>query len=153
MRFRSVTLFVFVLLLIAGPTNAEKRVALVIGNAAYKSAAILQNPRDDAQDVSAALQRLGFETIVGLDLDKDGMDEKTISFSRAAREADIALVYYSGHAMQRRGINYLMPVDAELRDDADLRRLTRVEDIVDDLSQAKNLRILVLDACRRSTGP
>jgi uncharacterized caspase-like protein len=55
---------------------------------------------------------------------------------------------YSGHAIQRRGINYLMPVDAVLHDDADLRRLTRVNDIVDDLSQAKSLRILVLDSCR-----
>jgi uncharacterized caspase-like protein len=60
----------------------------------------------------------------------------------------LSLVYYSGHAMQRRGINYLMPVDAELHDDADLRRLARVDEIVDDLNQAKSLRILVLDSCR-----
>jgi formylglycine-generating enzyme required for sulfatase activity len=148
MRFRSAALFVFILLLMIVPARAEKRVALVIGNAAYKNAATLQNPRNDAQDVAAVLQRLGFETIVGLDLDRDGMEDATIKFARAARDADVALVYYSGHAMQRHGINYLMPVDAVLHDDADLRRLTRVDDIVDDLSQAKNLRILVLDSCR-----
>jgi uncharacterized caspase-like protein len=128
--------------------HAEKRVALVIGNAAYKNAAALQNPRNDAQDVSAVLQRIGFETIVGLDLDRDGMEEKEIAFARAAHDADVALVYYSGHAMQFGGFNYLMPVDAALHDEADLRRLTRVDDIVADLKQAKNLRILVLDACR-----
>jgi formylglycine-generating enzyme required for sulfatase activity len=148
MPFRSAILLVLVLLLIVCPAHAEKRVALVIGNALYKNAATLLNPRNDATDVSEALKRLGFETIVGLDLNKDGMEEKSIAFARAARDADVALVYYSGHAMQFGGINYLMPVDAALHDEADLRRLTRVDEIVADLKQAKNLRILVLDACR-----
>jgi hypothetical protein len=120
----------------------------IVGNAAYKNAATLQNPRNDATDVSEALKRLGFETIVGLDLNKDGMEEKSIAFARAARDADVALVHYSGHAMQFSGFNYLMPVDATLHDEADLRRLTRVDEIVANLKQAKNLRILVLDACR-----
>jgi Caspase domain len=69
--------------------HAEKRVALVIGNSAYKNAARLQNPKNDATDVADALKRLGFETIVGLDLDKAGMEEKTIAFTRAARDADV----------------------------------------------------------------
>jgi uncharacterized caspase-like protein len=56
--------------------------------------------------------------------------------------------YYSGHAMQYAGINYLVPIDAELRDEADLRRMARVDEILADLQQAKNLRILVLDSCR-----
>jgi formylglycine-generating enzyme required for sulfatase activity/uncharacterized caspase-like protein len=151
MRFRSaivLTLFLSLIVCMSIPAHAEKRVALVIGNASYKNAATLQNPRNDAQDVSAALQRLGFETIVGLDLDKAGMEEKSIAFVRVARDSDVALVYYSGHAMQFGGFNYLMPVDAALHDDADLRRLTRVDDIVADLKQAKHLRILILDACR-----
>jgi hypothetical protein len=148
MRFWSTALFVFILLLITVPAHAEKRVALVIGNSAYKNAATLQNPRNDAQDVEEALKRLSFETIVGLDLDDAGMKEKSIAFARAARNADVAFFYYSGHAMQFNGFNYLMPVDAVLHDEADLRRLTRVDDIVSDLTQAKNLRILVLDACR-----
>jgi hypothetical protein len=67
-------------------------------------------PKNDATDVSEVLKRLGFETIIGLDLDKVGMDEKTINFSRAVRDADVALVYYSGHAMQFAGANYLMPM-------------------------------------------
>jgi hypothetical protein len=93
-------LIVFILLLIAVPAHAEKRVALVIGNATYKNAATLQNPKNDAVDVSEVLKRLGFETIVGLDLDKANMEDATIKFARAARDADVALVYYSGHAMQ-----------------------------------------------------
>ena len=145
---RLLALILVSVLLMAPAAHADKRVALVIGNAAYKNTATLQTPRNDAQDVSAVLQRLGFETIVGLDLDRDGMEEKEIAFARAARDADVALVYYSGHAMQFGGGNYLMPVDATLHDQADLRRLARVDDIVADLKQAKNLSILVLDACR-----
>jgi formylglycine-generating enzyme required for sulfatase activity len=135
-------------LLAIAPAHAEKRVALVIGNAAYKNAAVLQNPKNDATDVSERLRRLGFETIIGLDLEEASMKDKSIDFARAARDADVALVYYSGHAMQFGGTNYLMPTDAVLRDEADLRRLIRVDEIVADLSKAKSLRILVLDACR-----
>jgi formylglycine-generating enzyme required for sulfatase activity len=128
--------------------SAEKRVALVIGNGAYANATQLPNPRNDAEDVAAALKRAGFEAIVGLDLDQAKMQETAIEFARAAREADVALFYYSGHAMQFGGVNYLMPVDAKLSDEADLRRMARVDDILADLRGAKNLRILVLDACR-----
>ena len=130
------------------PSHAEKRVALVIGNGAYRNAITLPNPRNDAEDVSAALERLGFEIIFGADLDKSGMDDAAIQFARAAREADVAIFYYSGHAMQFAGYNYLMPVDAKLTDEADLRRMVRVDEVVADLQQAKSLRILVLDSCR-----
>ncbi len=130
------------------PGHAEKRVALVIGNGAYKNAPRLPNPRNDAEDVAAALKRTGFETIVAIDLDKAGMDDAEIRFARAARGADVALFYYSGHAMQFGGINYLAPVDTQLTDEADLRRMARMDDILGDLQQAKDIRIVVLDACR-----
>jgi carboxyl-terminal processing protease len=127
---------------------AERRVALVIGNGAYKNATHLPNPTNDARDVAAALGRTGFDVILGLDLDRAGIDDHAVRFARAAREADVALFYYSGHAMQFAGVNYLMPIDARLTDEADLRRLARIDDIVADLQQARNLRILVLDSCR-----
>jgi len=90
--------------IVVAPARAEKRVALVIGNGAYREVPRLLNPRNDAEDVAAALRRGGFETIVGLDLDKAEMEEKTISFARAARTADIAIFYYSGHALQYGGV-------------------------------------------------
>jgi formylglycine-generating enzyme required for sulfatase activity len=129
---------------------AEKGIALVIGNGAYAHAEHLPNPAHDAEDVAAALKRSGFETIVGLDLDNAKMDDAAIEFARAARTADVAVFYYSGHAMQFAGVNYLVPIDAKLTDEADLRRLARVDEIVADLQQAKNLRILVLDSCRNN---
>jgi hypothetical protein len=135
-------------ILYVGSAVAEKRVALVIGNGGYQNATPLPNPPNDARDVGAALTRTGFETIVGVDLDRAGMDRAAVSFTRAARDADVAVFYYSGHALQFAGVNYLMPVDAKLTDEADLRLMSRVDDVVADLQQARNLRILVLDACR-----
>lgn len=130
------------------PASAETRVALVIGNGAYASTAKLPNPSHDAEDVAASLKRSGFEVLQGTDLRQADMQDLTIRFARAASKADVAMFYYSGHAMQYNGVNYLMPVDAVLSDEADLKRFVRVDDIVNDLQQAKNLRILILDSCR-----
>jgi hypothetical protein len=144
-------LFVFAVLLFSAavtPGRADNRVALVIGNGAYVHVPHLLNPTHDAEDVAAAFRRTGFETILGTDLDQAGMQNAAIRFARAARTADVAVFYYSGHAMQYAGVNYLVPIDAELHDEADLRRMARVDDILADLQQARNLRILVLDSCR-----
>ena len=83
------------------------------------------------------MRRTGFETIVGLDLDKEGIDRVTIQFARAARNADVAIFYFAGHAMQFNGINYLFPVDATLSDEEALRRMFRVDEISADLQKAK----------------
>jgi len=143
-----VAMFPLPAMTIADRCLADTRVALVIGNGAYRNVPRLTNPVNDASDVATALKSVGFETIVATDLDRAGMDEAAIRFSRVARDADIALLYYSGHALQFGGVNYLAPIDTRLTDVADLRRLVRLDDIVADLQQAKNLRILVLDACR-----
>jgi len=140
--------FLFACCLGNGPALAEKRVALVIGNGAYAYAPRLSNPTHDAEDVAAALKRSNFDVIFGADVRQPEMQEAAIRFARAASNADVAVFYYSGHAMQFGGVNYLMPIDAKLDDEADLRRFTRVDDILSDLQQAKNLRILVLDSCR-----
>lgn len=146
LRFAAVTALGMIAL--SSEAFADNRVALVIGNGTYAHVPRLPNPTNDAEDVAAALRRTGFEVILGTDLDQSGMLDATIRFARAARAADVAVFYYSGHAMQYAGINYLIPIDARLRDEADLRRMARVDDILVDLQQAKNLRILVLDSCR-----
>jgi hypothetical protein len=138
---------VFISVLVT-PAFADSRVALVIGNGAYARVPHLPNPAHDAEDVAAALKRSGFEIIEATDLDKAGMDEAIIKFARAARTTDVAIFYYTGHALQFGGINYLVPVDAQLNDEADLRRMVRVDDVIADMQPAKNLRILVLDSCR-----
>jgi PQQ-dependent catabolism-associated CXXCW motif protein len=149
------TLFFKLLLsvvLIAGAITqaaAERRVALVVGNSAYRHTIPLPNPRNDAADVGAALKALDFETIVAIDADKAGMDDAFRRFARLAREADVALFYYAGHGMQAAGSNYLLPVDAQLRDEADLPyEASKVDDVLAEINHARSVRIVVLDACR-----
>jgi len=129
---------------------ADRRIALVIGNGVYTKAPHLFNPAHDAQDVAAALKRIDFDVIRATDLDRAGMQDAVIRFARAAQSADVGMFYYSGHAIQFKGVNYLMPVDAKLDDEADLYRFTKVEDVLGYLQQAKALKILVLDACRNN---
>jgi hypothetical protein len=138
----------WLIVLTALEAHADKRVALVIGNGAYRSAPTLANPANDAADVAASLKRSGFDVAAETNLDQPAMQDAVLRFAREARGADVALFYYSGHALQYGGVNYLVPVDAVVRDEVDLRRLVRADEILADLQQAKNLRILVLDACR-----
>ena len=128
--------------------GAEKRVALVIGNSSYRTVAALANPRNDARDIASALQRLGFDTTVGLDADRAQMEKAIEEFAIKVEGADVAVFYYAGHGMQYRGVNYLLPTDVDLQNAAGLRRLTKLNDVVADVKKAKALRILVLDACR-----
>jgi uncharacterized caspase-like protein len=82
------------------PGYAEKRVALVIGNSAYTGGAGLANPVNDAADVTAALPGIGFEVVPGTDLSLTGFAQIIDTFREKAKGADVALVYYAGHAMQ-----------------------------------------------------
>lgn len=90
-------------IMFAAPALAEKRVALVIGNAAYRHAPALANPKNDAEGVAASLQRLQFEVLLGVDLDKRGLEALLQRFSEKLDKADVALVFYAGHGLQVNG--------------------------------------------------
>lgn len=128
------------------------RVALIIGNSAYKFMPALNNPKNDATDVDGALKSLGFDTVVATDLDRAGMNDALNRFSRKTAGASVAIVYYAGHGMQFSGKNYLLPTDANLNSAADVNRfeLLPVEDLVDVLASAKGLQLIILDACRNN---
>jgi uncharacterized caspase-like protein len=96
-------------------TLIGKRVALVIGNSAYKNTPVLSNPRNDAIAFGDALRRLGFEVDIQVDLDKVGMDNAVRRFGDRLQDASVALFYYAGHGIEVNGINYLVPTNAELR--------------------------------------
>ena len=131
------------------PAVADRRVALVIGNSAYRNTVPLPNPRNDATDVAKMLKSAGFEVVEGVDLDKRGMDDAFRRFADAAAGADAALFFYGGHGFQFQGTNYLVPVDARLAGGADVgAQMARVDDILADLQRASGVRILMLDACR-----
>jgi len=128
---------------------AEKRVALIIGNSAYSHAAKLANPRNDASDISAALKRLNFEVITGLDLNKQDMGKTIRKFSKALDKADVALFYYAGHGLQVNGKNYLAPTNANLSTIADLDFDTvPLSLILRQMERKRRTNLVFLDACR-----
>jgi tetratricopeptide (TPR) repeat protein len=126
----------------------DRRVALVIGNSGYVNFPRIPNPRNDAEDLAASLKTLGFDVLVGLDVNRAKMEEILIDFARKARQSDTALVFYAGHGLQHNGINYLAPVDAKIDDETDLRKLVNLQDVMNDLQSASRVRILIVDACR-----
>jgi uncharacterized caspase-like protein/tetratricopeptide (TPR) repeat protein len=130
---------------------AEKRVALVIGNSAYKHALELANPRHDAEDIAITLRALGIEVIKGVDLDKSAMDREIRKFSMALSGADVGIFFYAGHGLQVNGNNFLVPVDAELSTAAALEfEMVRLDLIQRIMEAETKTNILFLDACRNN---
>jgi Caspase domain len=127
----------------------QRRVALVIGNSAYRHARRLGNPRNDAVDIGAALKKHGFEVIEGFDLDKAALDAKLREFAARLRGADIGVFFYAGHGLHVAGHNYLVPVDARLMVasalELELVRLDRIHQIME---REAATNVLFFDACR-----
>jgi uncharacterized caspase-like protein len=135
----------------ATPGFADKRVALIIGNGAYKYTPALPNPQNDAADVAEALKAIGFEVTLKTNLEKRQMDQVIAQFARDGKTADAALFYYAGHGMQFEGKNFVMPIDAELQDEVSLRyEMTSLDDIKAALERSPGVKIMVLDACRNN---
>ena len=131
---------------------ADRKVALVVGNTHYKNPSlVLLNPKNDAEDVAAALRALDFDVVLVVDASKRDFDSAVTRFSGMAAGADAALFYYAGHALQYQGRNYLMPTDGELEDEASLRsQMVMVDDVRAAVERADGVKIVVLDACRNN---
>lgn len=129
---------------------APKRVALVVGNSTYQNVPKLPNPSSDARAVAEMFKNAGFDQ-VDLALDATDMD-----FKRAIRklednstDADIVVVFFAGHGFELRGTNYMIPVDARLADERDVPDETiPLDRIVEAVSSAKRLALIIVDACR-----
>ena len=141
-------LLALVLLAAPLPASAAGRVALVVGNSTYEHTVRLQNPANDAADLSAALRRLGFDVTVARDAGRTALTEALRAFTRRSAGADVALVFYAGHGMEMDGVNYLLPVDARVERDTDLRYETVTLDDVLASTAGAGLRVVILDACR-----
>jgi Caspase domain len=129
---------------------AEKRVALVIGNGAYQHVAKLANPIKDGTAMADMFRKAGFDW-VKLTQDVGNLDFKRAlrEFMDAATDSDIAVVYYAGHGIQIRDMNYMIPVDARLATEIDAEdEAVSLDRIVMALEPAKRLRLVILDACR-----
>ena len=149
---RSLVAAVLALVVLATPAVvlADGRVALVVGNSTYDHIGRLPNPENDAADMSVALRRLGFEVTTELDADRVVLTEALRAFTRRSAGADVSLVFYAGHGIEMDGVNYLLPVDARLERDVDVRYETvTLDDLLVSTSGA-SLRLVILDACRNN---
>jgi peptidoglycan hydrolase-like protein with peptidoglycan-binding domain len=137
--------------LAAADARAERRVALVIGNATYDHASTLRNPINDARDIAATLKNLGFEVIVGTDLDQRAFASMIDQFGRMLDGADVGLFFYAGHGLQVNDKNYLVSTRAKLENEFLIPAETVELDAVIRLMESRSrINLVFLDACRNN---
>ena len=143
-------LFFFFISISLSGFSQEHRLALVIGNSDYKHDGVLKNPVNDAELMAATLKELDFDVIKLLNATKNELDHAILDFWRKQADYNVSLFYYAGHGVQVDGINYLLPVDAELEDELALRiEAVDVNEVVSQFGRfPNNINIVILDACR-----
>lgn len=143
---------IFASLVIIAPADAQtkqKRVALVIGNSEYTNLPKLKNPSNDMREVTTTLRSAQFEVFYGKDLNRIEFEELMKTYLRAVENADVSLVYYSGHGIQIGGKNYLVPIDAKLTSPYDVEiESINVDNIYGYLRENSRMQLVFLDACR-----
>lgn len=145
MIWRIVALF----LILASPALADRRIALVVGNSAYRFATPLANPSNDATRVAEKLRAIGFEVTLALDQDGQSFRVTLGEFSEAALGADLALFFYAGHGIEMSGRNFLIPIDSAMKSEATASFETvSLDQVLTAVQGAKSLGIVMLDACR-----
>jgi uncharacterized caspase-like protein len=141
---------IFALMLITvADAHAERRVALVVGNAHYVHANVLRNPDNDAKDIGALLKQLGFDVVVATDLDQQAFARAIDDFGRRVQGADVGLFFYAGHGLQMNGKNYLVSTSAELENEFLIPAETmRLGTIIQLMESRTKVNLVFLDACR-----
>ena len=145
----AVTLSISVFLGSGSALAQSKRVALVIGNFEYQHTPPLANPKNDASDIAAALDKLGFAVIERQNLDKAAMDRSIRDFAEALGGAQAGFFFYAGHGLQVAGQNYLVPVDAKLTSAAAVDfEMVRLDLVQRTMERETSTNVLIMDACR-----
>src|ERR1700748_3363883 len=121
MRFWIAAISAAALLVSGNAALADKRVAFVVGNAAYRNVPQLPNPAIDAKAIARVLRNVGFDVVEGSNLTRDAMTAKLLEFGKKSEGADVALFFYAGHGIAVNGTNYLLPVDADLKSEMDVK--------------------------------
>jgi uncharacterized caspase-like protein len=150
MRFWITALSVAAFLVSGNAAFADKRVAFVVGNGAYRNVAALPNPPVDAKAMASMLRRVGFDVVEGTNLTRDKMTEKLLDFGKRAEGADVALFFYAGHGIAVNGTNYLLPVDADLKSEMDVKlgAAINVDLTLEQTMADAKVKLVFLDACR-----
>src|SRR5712672_3689586 len=149
---RHLTLIVCLICMIftAHAAKADRRVAFVVGNGAYKNVAQLPNPPVDAKAMAAVLRNVGFEVVEGSNLTRDTMTERLLEFGKKAQGADVAVFFYAGHGIAIGGTNYLLPVDADIKSEMDVKlgAAINIDLTLDQTMSDAKVKLVFLDACR-----
>jgi uncharacterized caspase-like protein len=150
MRCLILALSVMGILVSADAARADRRVAFVVGNGTYKNVTPLANPPIDAQSMAGMLRNAGFDVVEGINLTRDGMTERLLEFGKKTKGADIAVFFYAGHGIAVDGINYLLPVDADIKSEMDVKlgNAINVDLTLDQTMNAARVKLVFLDACR-----
>src|SRR5277367_4730510 len=150
MRYITIILSLLCLAFAANPAMAEKRVAFVVGNGAYRNVAQLPNPPVDAKAMAAVLRNIGFDVVEGTNLTRDAMTEKLLDFGKKAQGADVAIFFYAGHGIAISGTNYLLPVDADIKSEMDVKlgSAINIDLTLDQTMSDAKVKLVFLDACR-----
>jgi uncharacterized caspase-like protein len=150
MRGLVIVLSMVAMLLTANSAQAGERVAFVAGNGNYKNIPQLPNAAISAKAMTRLLQGLGFEVVEGIDLTRDAMTEKLLEFGKRAKGANIAVLYCAGGAIAVSGTNYLLPVDADIKSEMDVRlgAAININLTLDQAMSDANVKLVFLDCDR-----
>jgi Caspase domain/Putative peptidoglycan binding domain len=150
MRVLILVLSVLGILISADAAKADRRVAFVVGNGTYKNVTPLQNPPIDANSMAGVLRNAGFDVVEGVNLTRQEMTERLLEFGKKTPGADVAVFFYAGHGIAVDGINYLLPVDADIKSEMDVKlgNAINVDLTLDQTMTAAKVKLVFLDACR-----
>lgn len=150
MRYLTLIFSLAFMVLSAQSASAEKRVAFVVGNGTYKNVASLPNPPIDAKSMASVLRNVGFDVVEGTNLTRDKMTERLLEFGKKAQGADVALFFYAGHGIAISGTNYLLPIDADIKSEMDVKlgAAINIDLTLDQTMGDAKVKLVFLDACR-----
>src|SRR6266481_8999506 len=150
MRFLIFAVSVLGILVSADAAKADRRAPFVFENDAYKNVTPLPNPPIDATSMAGLLRNAGFDVVEGINLTRDKMTEWLLEFGKKTQGADVAVFFYAGHGITVDGINYLLPVDADIKSEIDVKlgNAINVDLTLDQAMNAAKVKLVFLDACR-----
>jgi hypothetical protein len=150
MRYFIISISLVCMLFGVDAAKADKRVAFVVGNGAYKNVAQLPNPPIDAKAMAAVLRNVGFEVVEGTNLTRDTMTERLLEFGKKAQGSDVAVFFYAGHGIAISGTNYLLPIDADIKSEMDVKlgAAINIDLTLDQTMSDAKVKLVFLDACR-----
>src|SRR3982074_1033751 len=150
MRLLILALSVLGILVSADAAKADRRVAFVVGNGTYKNVTPLPNPPIDATSMAGLLRNAGFDVVEGINLTRDKMTERLLEFGKKTQGADVAVFFYAGHGSAIDVINYLLPIDADITSEMDVKlgNAIDVDLTLDQTMNAAKVKLVFLDACR-----